>query len=130
MKEPPALSVLYDGECPVCKLYVGQLQRSNDTHQIELIDARQAPQECAAAANSGLDIDQGIIVNDGDRSFHADEALSYLNKLSSHHGLFNRINQALFGSTKVAKVVYPVLRGLRNGLLWLLRIRPIDAGSE
>ena len=109
---------------------MGQLTKSNTTHEIVLIDARQAPQECEAAAKLGLDINQGIIVKDGDKTFHGEIALGYINNVSTRTGTFNRINQLLFGSSTRAKTFYPLLRGLRNVLLWILRIESIGVDSN
>jgi hypothetical protein len=65
----------------------------------------------------GLDLDEGmVIVHDG-RFHHGKSALRFMAKHGDNQGWLNRINRLLFWSDKLAALVYPWLRGIRNGLL-------------
>lgn len=124
------LDILYDGECPVCQFYVTRTEFEDSSLQINRIDARQALERCEAAAHEGADINQGLIVTHAGQTYHGSAALHYLALQSKRSGAFNRLTRTVFANERLSRCLYPLLRGLRNALLRLLRIAPISSTSK
>jgi hypothetical protein len=82
----------------------------------------------------GLDIDQGMVLKLDDQLYCGADAIHALALLSTDSGIFNRLNYWLFRSAWLSRLLYPVLRALRNLLLKLLGRRKINnlgrAGSD
>ena len=53
------LRIIYDGDCPFCSSYVALL-RLREQYDVRLVDARKEP---ALAAQYGLDLNEGMIVD-------------------------------------------------------------------
>ena len=121
-----SLSIYYDGECPVCTHYVrhSRLKQSID---VSLINLRTNPAEAAAFNSRGLNVDEGMIVIFDSSTYHGAEAMHVLALLSSPSGLFNRCNRIIFSRRWLATVLYPLLVGGRNFLLFVLGRRKINA---
>jgi hypothetical protein len=68
----------------------------------------------------GLDIDEGMVLKAGDALYYGADAIHALSLLSSRRGIFNRVTYRVFGSKSLSRLLYPVLRALRNLLLKLL----------
>lgn len=115
------LRIIYDGECPFCSRYV-RLVRLRENFRVELIDARQAPED---AKQYGHDLDKGMIVDIGGRVHHGADAVWMLSQLSTRSGLWNRILAAVFAWRPVAHVLYPIMRLGRRITLLLLGRRPL-----
>ncbi len=125
--EPPQeLTILYDGECPICQFYISRTELEDPDINVERINARIAPEHCKAAQDAGLDIDQGIIVTHAGQTYHGSAALNHLVTLSKRSGAFNRLTRWLFANAQVSRRIYPLLRGLRNLVLRILGIKPIS----
>ncbi len=102
------LHIVYDGDCPFCSSYI-KLLRLREQFDVRLVDARREPE---FAAQYGLDLNEGMVVDmDGD-VHHGARAVALLSRLSS------RISP--LRSDKVAQAVYPFLRLGRNVALKLL----------
>lgn len=109
----PRLRIVYDGDCPFCSRYV-QLVRLKERFEVELIDARQQPQQ---AASYGLDLNQGMIADLDGAVHHGADAVWLLSRLSDRPGPFAR--------RRVARALYPVLRLGRLLSLRALGRKPI-----
>jgi predicted DCC family thiol-disulfide oxidoreductase YuxK len=103
-----SLRIVYDGDCPFCRNYVALL-RLRERHDVRLVDARREP---ALAAQYGLDLNEGMIVDMDGKVHHGARAVSLLSHLSGRFGLLR--------SERVASAVYPLLRFGRNVTLKLL----------
>ena len=90
------------------------------------LDAREDSAIMQEITALGLDIDQGMVLKMANSTYYGSDAIYMLSLLSSRSGVFNRLNYHLFKSRRVAKWLYPVLRGCRNLLLKLLRKRKIN----
>jgi len=58
--------------------------------------------------------------------FYGSDAIHRLAGLESRRGVFNRINRLMFKHQKVAKVLYPWMRTIRNLLLKSLGVKRIN----
>ena len=107
------LRIIYDGDCPFCRSYVALL-RLRDRYDVQLVDARK---ERAAAAEYGLDLNEGMIVDLDGQVHHGARAVSLLSRLSKTTGPLR--------FEWVAALVYPVLRLGRGITLKALGRKPL-----
>lgn len=76
--------VVYDGDCPFCSAYA-RLTRLRQRHDVELVDARQAPELVRRLRDRGYDLDDGMVVlADGD-TYHGEDAAAFL-EMESRRG--------------------------------------------
>lgn len=123
MENPPApggITILYDGECPLCRSYVRMTRLRASAGPVRLLDLRQGGAEVDEAARAGHDFDAGFVVKFGGALYHGDAAMLVLSGLTTPSGLFNRLMRVLFRNPRRARLVYPVLVRGRNLLLRLL----------
>lgn len=128
--DPSEVSIIYDSECPVCTAYSCSVEVGDNRAKPRLISARGSDSEVSAALAAGLDLDEGMVVLYKGERYHGAEALHILALASPPKGLFSHLNRLLFGSRRVAKILYPGLRAGRNLLLWLLGKKKIAASAQ
>jgi len=121
------LTVVYDGDCPLCSAYVTQLRLKETAGGLELVDARQHPDTVEALDERGYSLDEGMVVIAGGNVYHGADAIHVLALMSSRRGWFNRLNYRVFRSRNLSAVLYPALVAGRRALLWLLGTAPLDA---
>ncbi len=121
-----AVRILYDGACPFCSAYVRYTRLKARLGEVELIDARQAPDLVAAYAADGYDIDDSFIVDDGRRVLVHGAAMAFI------HGQLAPPWTGLpyLSDPRLLEAVYPALRGMRNGALRLLGVPLIAAAQK
>ncbi len=124
--DPDAVTLIYDGQCPVCTAYSGAVEPEG-AEKLERIDARSDDPLVRAATAAGYDLDEGMIVMHAGRYYHGAEALSFMARRAPAKGLRNRLHRLLLGSSAVSRTVYPALRAGRNLLLKLLGRKKIGA---
>ncbi|MGO1000793.1 DCC1-like thiol-disulfide oxidoreductase family protein [Lysobacter sp. CA196] len=115
------IRVIYDGKCPLCQSFVQRVRLERSCGPIELIDARTDLALVSELKARGMSLDDGIVACIEDECVHADEALTRLALLSTRRDSFNRLMHWTFSRPKVARLIYPLMRVGRSGLLWLLR---------
>lgn len=124
MSEP--ILLVYDKDCPACNAYSQLVRIRQSVGELQLVNAREDSVVMRELTARGLDIDQGMVLLVGNNTYYGSDAIYMLSLLSSRSGVFNRLNYHLFKSRRVAKVLYPLLRGSRNVLLKLMRKRKIN----
>ena len=102
------LHIIYDGDCPFCSSYIALL-RLRDQYDVHLVDARKEP---AFAAQYGLDLNEGMIVDLDGKVHHGARAVALLSRLSS--------TTSPLRLERVASAVYPLFRFGRNVALKVL----------
>lgn len=119
---------VYDGDCPLCKHAALALKIKQSYGRLYLVNAREESNHPVMVEINtlGLDLDEGMIIYDGNRFYHGKQALSFMAKFGDSRGVFNLINKALFWSSSIANITYPWLRGVRNYLLLRNHIPQID----
>ena len=122
----PEILLVYDEECPVCTAYCHMARIRESVGELRLVNAREAGTVMDEITLRGLDIDQGMVLKVENNLFYGSDAIHALSLMSSRSGLFNRINYWGFRSSKLSRVLYPVLRFFRNLLLMLLRKTKIN----
>ena len=122
-----ALTLIYDGKCPVCTAYsCGVDVDPASASAIRIVDARGEDAMISRATATGLDFDEGMVVSYRGKFYHGADALHVLATLTPAKGVWNRINRFLFGSRAVSRFLYPMLRSGRNLLLRLLGRKKIN----
>jgi predicted DCC family thiol-disulfide oxidoreductase YuxK len=112
--------LVYDKQCPACQFYCNLARIRADVGQLILVDARDAGSVMNEITAAGLDIDQGMVLKVGGQIYYGSEAIHALSLMSTRTGLFNRITYWCFRSHTTSRVVYPLLRSMRNLLLKFL----------
>ena len=122
------VTLIYDGECPVCTAYSCNVDAG--PAQVRRVNARSGNAEVQKAIEAGVDLDDGMVVLHQGKLYHGADAMHRMAMLSPKSGLRNRINRLMFGNLAVARATYPVLRAGRNTLLRLLGRKKIGAGKQ
>ena len=124
--DSPAVTIVYDGECPFCSRYVGMLRLREAVGSVRLVDARSRDPEVARLQQAGYNLNEGMGVMYAGRIHHGADGLNLLALLSTGSGAFNRVNAAVFRSATASKLLYPALRLGRDLTLRALGRRKID----
>jgi predicted DCC family thiol-disulfide oxidoreductase YuxK len=119
------VTVVYDGECPVCRSYMLYYRLRSLNARVRLIDARTSDPEVDDIRRHGFDLDQGMVVKCQGRIYHGADAMHILAILGAEDTFFNRVNKFVFRHRRLAKNLYPVLVRGRHLLLRLLGRRLI-----
>lgn len=109
--------LVYDRQCPACDAYCRLVRVRPSAGTLRLIDARASTAIMDEITAAGLDIDEGMVVKMEGRLYYGSTAINILAQRSDRSGIFNRLNSAVFGSGRVARTLYPLLRACRNLLL-------------
>jgi predicted DCC family thiol-disulfide oxidoreductase YuxK len=117
---PREVLLVYDRECPVCDAYCRLARVRESAGTLRLVNARDESAVMREITARGLDIDEGMVLKVGDTLYYGADAIHALSLLSSRSGIFNRMTYLVFGSRTLSRLLYPVLRALRNLLLKLL----------
>ena len=117
------IAIVYDGDCPLCRAYVGMARLKHAVGTPTLLDARERPDLVTALAERGISLDEGMAVSYEGRLYAGGEAMHVLALLTTPVGFANRLTATLLGRRGIALWAYPLLRGGRN-LLLKLRNRP------
>jgi predicted DCC family thiol-disulfide oxidoreductase YuxK len=116
----PAITLVYDGDCPICRNYTRHLSIKRAAGTFELLNARDNPPIVKEINDLNLDMDEGFVLKIGDQFYHGADAIHTLSLLSTRTGLFNRMNFLVFRSRHLSSILYPILKTGRAGLLALL----------
>ena len=119
-------TLIYDGDCPLCRRYVAYVRVRRAAGGLKLIDARKGGRDVDAARARGFDLDAGMVLRLGGRYFHGADCVNRLALMSSRSDWFNRLNFLLFQSPRLSSFCYPALRAGRNLLLALLGRSKLD----
>jgi hypothetical protein len=113
------ITIVYDGDCPLCKDYVTHLRLVEAAGEIALIDARADTSTVQAFWDAGYDLDQGMIVVVGKTTYYGAAAVTALARLSSDNRLFNKLNHWALAHEPLTRLAYPLMKMARRIALWL-----------
>jgi len=119
---------VYDGECPLCTNAALALRIKKTYGILHLVNARVEKDHFVMQEifKRKYDLDEGMIIYDGNRFYHGKDALLFMARFGETQGFFNLFNKALFWSSGFANTTYPWMRGLRNLLLSQRHVAQID----
>lgn len=123
------LTIIYDGECPLCSSYVRMLRLRARVGTVSLVDARSGDASVGAARQAGLDLNAGMVAIWQDKTFYGADAMHLLTMLTAPDGISGRLQRAVFGTPERAARLYPVLVRGRMALLRLMGRKSISADS-
>jgi len=112
-------TLIYDGECPVCRSYSTYVQL-RQRMGIRLLDARQSPELVSELKQRGYDLNQGMALIWESRVYLGKKALLMLNSLTFAKGVFDLPFRFLLRIPGAAAIIYPVCKFIRWILLRLL----------
>lgn len=113
------ISIIYDGDCPLCKDYVQRLRLVEAAGEIALIDARTDTPTVQAYWDKGYDLDQGMIVVVGKTIYYGAAAVTALARLSSDNTLLNKLNHWALAHEPLTRLAYPLMKLARRIALWV-----------
>ncbi len=122
---PPdgGMTVIYDGECPLCSAYVRVVRLRDIVDHLELVDARDSQRRTQALQKLGYNLNDGMIVLYNRTIYHGADGVHIISMLSGRSGFANGILRLFMSNKSIAKFSYPLLRAGRN---LLLRIRGVE----
>ncbi|HWQ38897.1 MAG TPA: DCC1-like thiol-disulfide oxidoreductase family protein [Burkholderiales bacterium] len=123
---PREILLVYDRECPVCEAYCRRVRIRGTIGMLRLVNAREPTAVMEEITARGLDIDEGMVLKVDNVLHYGADAIHALALMSSRSDAFGRLSYRLFGSRVRARILYPVFRVLRNGLLKILRKNRIN----
>jgi len=108
------ITIIYDGECPLCDHYITRLRLVETFGAVELVDARAQSAVTQKYWAQGYNIDEGMIVVVDGAVYHGADAAALLARLSANDGLFDRIYHWTLSHGALAKLAYPLLKACRR----------------
>ena len=118
---PEEILLYYDGECPICRNYKEYLELRKK-YDIRILNARDHLDEMKELERIGCDINQGmILVVDGLVS-QGENALGVLFYLSGTKGFCDKLLFRLIQTHEIRICVYPLIKGIRKIMLFLLGV--------
>lgn len=120
MSAPKKIQIVYDKECPICDFYCRKFEAGDLDDELLRVDAREQSDIMDEITEIGLDIDEGMVVKVDDRLHYGSDAIHELALLSSGKGFVNSLGKLAFRSGSVARILYPLMKFLRNLLLKML----------
>lgn len=125
-KNAEQVEIVYDEQCPVCRLYCHSFTPDNDTTGLRLTDARKGGPIMREVNRHGFDIDDGMVVKAADGSYHyGSEAMYLLAQLNKKRGWTGFVNRSFFGTRALSRLFYPAGKLARNIVLRLKGIEKI-----
>jgi predicted DCC family thiol-disulfide oxidoreductase YuxK len=120
MSDSGRIDVVYDKECPICEFYCQRIDVRESAGELVRVNARDDSEIMSEITDRGLDIDEGMVVRVGDEFHYGADAIHALAQLGSAKGFVNNAARLGFGSRRVARLLYPFFKFLRNLLLKIL----------
>ncbi len=119
---------VYDGDCPLCRNAAMALKIKQEYGRLVLMNARESYEHAVVQEinNRGFDLDEGMVIYDGEQFYHGKDALRFMARFSDNKGLFNLMSKVFCRFEIVNGLVYPWMRGIRNWLLRRKNIQRID----
>jgi predicted DCC family thiol-disulfide oxidoreductase YuxK len=114
-----AAVLVYDGACPFCTRFATMVRLRAAVGAVELVNARDGGPEIERLRAQGIDLDQGNVFSYGGRDYVGPEAMQAIATLTGLEGLFGRMVAWMIATPGRARLLYPLLRGVRNLMLKL-----------
>ncbi len=124
-KSAPQIDALYDGKCPLCQFGVRNYKLDEAHGQLNIVDMRKASAIKAEAIARGFDLDRSVVIKSGDDFYEAGDAMHFMAMRADRNTWMGRQIYRIFRSKTRSRLLYPILRTTRLGLLWLRKIPKI-----
>jgi predicted DCC family thiol-disulfide oxidoreductase YuxK len=117
---------VYDGRCPICNGTANALKIKAAFGDLILVNAREPHPIMDELKLANMNIDEGMVVKMNDVLYHGADAQYILAMIGTNEDWFNRLNVILFSNKMVAKLIYPILKQIRNLVLKVKGISKIN----
>lgn len=117
--------VLYDGDCPFCSAYSRFARISVQLPGLRLLNARDAGPEVDLVNGLGLDLDQGMVLQDGGVLYYGRACMHRLSQLSARQRLPNKVLGFMMQPGFVGEILYRTFVRIRRATLFLLGRKPL-----
>lgn len=124
-KPAPQIDALYDGQCPLCQFGVRNYKLDEAHGQLNIVDMRKASTIKEEAIARGFNLDRSIVIKSGDNFYEAGDAIHFMAMRAKRSTWMGSQIYRLFSSRNLSRLLYPILRATRIGLLWLWKIPKI-----
>lgn len=118
--------LVYDGQCPICNGTANALKIKAAVGNLILVNAREPHPIMDELKLANMNIDEGMVVKVNDVLYHGADAQYILAMIGTDEDWFNRLNVILFSNKMVAKLIYPILKQIRNLVLKIKGISKIN----
>ena len=114
--------LIYDGDCPACRFYCQGLEVDGDeaggvkAADVELVDFRK-DDSWKTDLTLNCDPDKTMLLVRGNEVYQGGDALHQLTKVSAHRSGLVRALALIFRRRGLARLIYPVLRLMRDALV-------------
>lgn len=124
--ENDEILLIYDGECPLCRVGVGSFCAAEGT--VRRIDKRNetAHPVIEELRRNRLDINRGMVIKYRGQLHQGADAVHLMSRLNTGSSPSARLGRRLFRTRLVTRLCYPFLRLARAVLLRLKGIGPIE----
>lgn len=119
MENRSSITVVYDGECPLCSRFAMMIRLREQFGQVRLVDARQAHDPLVARLRRTYRLDDGFVVLHEDREYYGAAAMRFLAAATEEKGGTSRLLRAFFRPQGTGSGLYQVLVRGRKLLLRL-----------
>lgn len=118
--------LIYDGQCPICNGTANALKIKAAAGTLVLINAREPHPILEELKQANMNIDEGMVVKMNDVLYHGADAQYMLAMIGTNEDWFNRLNVIIFSHKTIAKIIYPILKQIRNLVLKVKGISKIN----
>jgi len=128
LKEKSGVWFVYDGDCPICTRAAEALRIKHEFGALSVLNARESNDDplIDEINRRGLDLDEGMVIYAHNQFYHGKDALKFMAKYGEAKNIFMSIFKGLFWSDGLTRLMYPWMRGARNGLLRRKKVGRID----
>lgn len=113
-QENNKITIIYDGECPFCHDFVSLNRFKKLGYQVEIINARNRENPLVKTLEKRHDLDNGMIVTDGEKILYGAEAASFIVGSYSKKNIKGALYWSVLANKKIANASYPILAKLRK----------------
>lgn len=117
--------VLYDGDCPFCSAYSRFARISVQLPGLRLLNARDGGPEVDLVNSLGLDLDQGMVLQEDGILYYGRACMHRLSQLSTRRRLPNKALGFMMQPGFVGEMLYRIFVRIRRATLFLLGREPL-----
>lgn len=127
LDETSGVWLFYDGECPLCTNAAQAIIIRKEYGALHLVNARDPVNHNLVheISQRGFDLDEGMVVYTKGLFYHGKDALVFMARFGDAQNIFTALCKVLLWSNFFSSIAYPVMRGVRNFLLFCRRIGKI-----
>ena len=119
-------TIIYDGECPICKNFLIFTKLKEYNPEIKIINARENSEAVQYFKNLGYTIDDGFILVLNEEIYYGDKCLQKISKIINKENVFRNIYSKIFKYKVLSATSYPFFKFTRSIILKLIGIKKID----